>query len=649
MLRREKPAEGIDAIVCAIAGSFARRGGIVREFHKRALKIKKLQSSAREKGELWLKNQLEELRQQIRLSKNRNEKLEDDCLACLGECARRSLGLDPYPCQIVGALALMNGGLGEMATGEGKTLTLALACVMEAWKNHPVHVVTANDYLARRDAEKLSDFYRLCGLRSAAVQDAMRSEERQRAYAASVTYTTSRELVADFLRDRLRLRRFHDEHRRHLARLTGSLPANSADTVLRGVHSVMIDEADHVLVDEALTPLILSQPRPDPLLSELSEEAWKIASQMEEKKHYKKQLAVKSITLTAEGESFVHAGERCHSIFKSDKWSRSLVRDALRVREFFNRGQEYIVRDGIIAIVDPSTGRTLHQRSWGQGIHQLVECKEGLEPTPQTTTLSSISFQRFFRMVPKLAGITGTAWENREEFWRIYSLPVLRIPRNKPLKLNRYRDRFFQTRRQKWEAVVREVVKMRESGRPVLIGTISVTDSEELSEMLRREGVEHELLNAVHHEKEAGIIASAGEIGRVTIATNMAGRGTDILTPDKTLERGGLHVIAASRNSSGRIDRQLYGRTARQGNPGSVSAFSSLDEDVYSTALPSPILRIFKTLGGKYFPGRQVLLTLLTRFCQWNLSKSGLNRRASILRQDQWTRESLPDTNISGT
>ncbi len=558
-------------------------------------------------------------------------------LAALREAARRTLHLHPFPVQLVGALALHHGYLAEMATGEGKTLTAGLAAVLAGWSRHPVHVVTANDYLVQRDAAWLEPLYTFAGVRVGHVTGGMPPPDRRRGYAADVTYVTAREALADFLRDRLLLDSLADPTRRRIRALVQPATAQRrlSGLVLRGLHTAIIDEADSLLIDEAVTPLIISRQVPNPRLRDATLQARDLARLLAAEEHYRINQRYREIELTRAGEEAIATACRgLPAVWQGRDRRHELVRQALSARELFLPGRQYIIDQGRIVIVDEGTGRPQPMRTWQQGLHQAIEAKEEVPLTDPSETAARMSFQRFFRLYRRLSGMTGTAVEAAREFWRIYNLPVLTIPPNRPCIRRREPDRFFPTSTAKWEAVVESIRAVHATGRPVLVGTRTVTASERLARFLEAHGLEFRLLNAVHHADEATVIAMAGEPRRITIATNMAGRGTDIRLGQGVAAMGGLHVIATERHESGRVDRQLMGRAARQGDPGSAQLFASAEDDLVRRYLPR---RLQPWVGAGPAP---LAATLVAR-AQARAQAIAFRQRQQVLRNDTWLEESL--------
>jgi preprotein translocase subunit SecA len=565
-----------------------------------------------------------------------------DALATMVEVAERTLGLRPYPVQVMGALALYRGFLAEMATGEGKSLTACLPAALAAWTGRPCHFVTVNDYLAERDAVEMRPFYAFCGVSVGSVTGQMDPRERRLNYEKGVVYTTLKELVADFLRDRLILGALHQPSRRLLRQLLQPRLREIEGVVLRGLDTAIVDEADSVLIDEAVTPLIISRARENKPLIEACRAAYKIAESLRSGVDFQKNLRYREINLTKEGLLKVEQNARLlPGIWRGTSRRSELVQQALTAREFYKLGKQYVVQDGKVAIVDEFTGRLMPNRTWRDGLHQAVEAKEGLEVNNPSETLARLSFQRFFRLFRRLSGMTGTAKEAAGELWHIYKLPFLTIPTNRPCIRKMLPDSVCATGEEKWPAIAGEVEKWHKTGRPVLVGTRSVRASEKLAEMLTARGLAFNLLNAVRHQEEARIVAAAGERDRITIATNMAGRGTDIKLGRGVAETGGLHVIASERHESGRIDRQLFGRCARQGDPGSAQAFICVEDELIQRFVPAPMRKRLASALKSRTPGTGRLAKAALSHAQRAAQRLAFRQRKNVLKMDTWLEEAL--------
>jgi preprotein translocase subunit SecA len=582
------------------------------------------------------------MRIRFRRRENGFDALLPDALSNLIEVADRTLGLRPFPVQVMGAMALYRGTLAEMATGEGKSLTACLPAVLAGWTGRPCHFVTVNDYLANRDAVEMRPFYAFCGVSVGCVQAGMAPEERRQNYEKDAVYTTLKELVADFLRDRLIIGGLHNASRRLLREMLQPGRRGPEGVVLRGLDTAIVDEADSVLIDEAVTPLIISRAQENKPLVEACQTAHDIASMLRLDEHYKKDIKFREVHLTKDGLTMVEEQARMlPGIWRGTARRIELVQQALTAREFYKRDKQYVIQDEKVAIVDEFTGRLMPNRTWRHGLHQAVEAKEGLEVNDPSETLARLSFQRFFRFFRRLSGMTGTAREAVAELWTIYKLPVLAIPTNRPCIRKILPDRVFATGEEKWDAVVQEIERCHSTGRPVLVGTRSVRASEKLAELLAGRNHPYNLLNAVRHKEEAQIVAAAGEENRITIATNMAGRGTDIKLGRGVADMGGLHVIATERHESGRIDRQLFGRCARQGDPGSAQAFMSLEDELFQRFVPAPMRnRLASALKRKTLGAGRLSQAGLSH-AQRAAQRLAYRQRRNVLRMDTWLEEAL--------
>ena len=490
---------------------------------------------------------------------------------------------------------MMGGALAEMETGEGKTLTALLPAITAVLMGRPVHIITVNDYLARRDAEQLAPVYHALGITVGLVEHGQLPQERQRAYASDVTYCTNKELVFDYLRDRLAL-----GSRRARARLlvdgisTRQLTDRHPPLLLRGLHFAIVDEADSVLIDEARVPLILAGTQDGTEnAAGLYETALDIARRLARGDEFNVRANEKSIMLTDRGKgriALLTAG--LPGLWAIRRAREELVQHALAALHLYGRDVQYIVANGKVQIVDEYTGRVMPDRSWESGIHQLIEAKEHCAITERRKTLAQMTYQRFFRRYMHLCGMTGTAIEPAGELYGTYGLRVMRIPTNKHLRRKNSGTRVFQTAELKWNAVVKSVSETVRAGRAVLVGTRSVEASEHIAELLHRSRLEPVVLNARQDRSEAQVVALAGQPGHITVATNMAGRGTDIQLHPAVRDAGGLHVILTEYHESRRIDRQLFGRAGRQGDPGSYESIVALDDEIFRRFVRGGLLRL---------------------------------------------------------
>lgn len=516
------------------------------------------------------------------------EKLLPEAYGLVRVAATRTLGMRHYDVQILGGVALFRSAIAEMDTGEGKTLTATLPIYVHALTGKGAHLATVNDYLAERDAEIMAPIYRMLGLTLGVIQTQDTPDERREAYNCDITYGTAKEFGFDFLRDRLLLRRMGHETVGFLGQgssqrwdTTGEQP------VQRGFHYCLVDEADSILIDEARTPLIIGSLPGDALDRLIASFKWSAANctQFEENIDYDYDNETKRLDLTPEGRRLLRSIPReeiLRGVGLVDLYQ--YIERAIKVYRDYQLDREYVVEDGEIVIVDEFTGRKAEGRKWRDGIHQAIEAKEGVEVTVPTGQAARITIQDLFLRYRHLSGMTGTALSSAREFRKIYRTPGQRVPTNRPVKRARLADRVFGEGDAKWQAIVDEVKEMHALGRPVLIGTRSIEKSQTLSKLLHEANIHHDVLNAHEIAREAEIVAQAGESGRVTVATNMAGRGTDIKLPDDVVELGGLHVICCELHDSARIDRQLYGRCGRQGDPGTYRQFMAMDDDILETA-----------------------------------------------------------------
>jgi len=517
-----------------------------------------------------------ELAEQTNIFKSRyqaGETLDDllpEAFAVVREAARRTLGMRHFDVQILGGIVLHQGNIAEMKTGEGKTLVAPLALYLNALSGKGAHVVTVNDYLASRDAEWMGKIYRFLGMSVGNVVHGMDDQERKQAYGCDITYGTNNEFGFDYLRDNMK---FEKE-----------------SLVQRELNFAIVDEVDSILIDEARTPLIISGPAEKS--TELYYQANTIVPHLNVEEHYTVDEKAKSVALTEAGVAKAETLLKVENLY--DPKNIELlhhVNQALKAHALFTRDVDYIVKDGQVIIVDEFTGRLMPGRRYSDGLHQALEAKENVRIENENQTLATITFQNFFRMYNKLAGMTGTADTEAAEFKKIYDLDVVIVPTNEPMIREDHPDMIYMTKQEKYEAAIEEIIELHRIGRPVLVGTVSIDVSEYLSSLLKKRGIQHNVLNAKNHEAEAEIIANAGQKGAVTIATNMAGRGTDIVLGEGVAELGGLHILGTERHESRRIDNQLRGRSGRQGDPGSSRFYLSLEDD---------LLRIF---GGERISG----------------------------------------------
>lgn len=521
-------------------------------------KINPQESALKKLSDSSLANKTNEFK--ARLAKG--ETLDDilpDAFAVIREASRRVLGMRQFDVQLIGGIILHRGNIAEMGTGEGKTLVATAPVYLNALEGKGAHVITVNDYLAKRDSEWMGQVYKFLGLSVGLIVHDLNFEQRKIAYNSDITYGTNNEFGFDYLRD--------------------NMVSSLDQMVQRPLHYCLIDEVDSILIDEARTPLIISGP------GQKSTDNYyvmsKLVPQLKLGEDYTIDEKQKTVAPTEAGVSKMEKMLKVDNLYDTDNLELNhLFVQALRAQAMMERDRDYVVKDGEVVIVDEFTGRLMYGRRYSDGLHQAIEAKEGLQVQRESQTLATITFQNYFRMYDKLAGMTGTAKTEEQEFIKIYGLEVFQVPTNRPVQRKDLPDVIFKTKRGKYRAVVREIERRHATGQPMLIGTTSIEQSEQLSHMLKEAGIVHNVLNAKYHELEAQIVAQAGQKGQVTIATNMAGRGTDIVLGEGVSELGGLAIIGTERHESRRIDNQLRGRAGRQGDSGSSQFFLSLEDDL---------------------------------------------------------------------
>lgn len=517
--------------------------------------------------------------------------------ALVREVSGRVLGMRHFDSQLIGGWVMQKGMLAEMETGEGKTLTATLPACTAALAGVPVHIITVNEYLAGRDAELMRPVYEALGLSVGCVRADMTPEERKTAYGCDVTYCTNKQAAFDYLRDRIVLSRGSGRLQLELERLDDNI-GRLDRLMLRGLCFAIVDEADSVLIDEARTPLILSRPGDTEEFKRVFHEAFEIAARLTDERDFVLDYKARRVTLTESGrERLAQVAQPRQGIWSGERRREEMICQALRARHLFVRDRDYLVRDGKVQIIDETTGRLMPDRAWERGLHQMIQAKEGCAISTRNETVARLSYQRFFRRYLKLAGMSGTLREVARDLWSVYDLNVVSIPPHRPSRRQTLPTRVYASKAREWEKVVEVARTCKATGQPLLIGTPSVANSEHLSELLTRTGLPHRVLNARQDKDEAEIVAAAGQRGRITVATNMAGRGTDIALGPGVAELGGLHVILTECHESRRIDRQLAGRCARQGDPGSVQALLSLEDEIVALFLPPALLWFYRFLG----------------------------------------------------
>ena len=597
-------------------------------------KILSLQSTMAAMSEEELKGQTEKFKNRLAQGETLDDLLPE-AFATVREAAKRELGMEHFPVQLIGGIVLHQGRIAEMRTGEGKTLVSTCPAYLNALAGNGVHVVTVNDYLAKRDSEWMGRVHRYLGLTVGTVLNEMSTEERQAAYACDITYVTNNELGFDYLRDNMAIYK--------------------SQQVLRGLNYCIIDEVDSVLIDEARTPLIISgQSGKSTKLYELCDILAQQLERGEESAEFSKINAIlgeeieetgdfivnekeKTVNLTQQGVEKVEKYFHINNLADAENLEiQHNIILALRAHNLMFRDKDYVVKDDEVLIVDEFTGRIMNGRRYSDGLHQAIEAKEHVQVKRESRTLATITFQNFFNKFKKKAGMTGTAQTEEKEFRNIYSMDVIQIPTNRPVQRIDLDDAVYKSKKEKFQAVVDEIQAIHETGAPVLVGTIAIETSELLSSMLRKRGIKHNVLNAKFHEQEAAIVAEAGVHGAVTIATNMAGRGTDIKLDDEAKAAGGLHIVGTERHESRRIDNQLRGRAGRQGDPGQSQFFISLEDDLMRLFGSERLMGMFEALGVP--DGEQIHHKMLSNAIAKAQEKIELNNygiRENLLKYDE--------------
>ncbi|MBN1342616.1 MAG: preprotein translocase subunit SecA [Phycisphaerae bacterium] len=599
-----------------------------------------IESGVCELSDARLRERADELRGQIREGRPLADALCDG-FALIRESARRNVGLRHFDVQMMGGLVMSRGGIAEMATGEGKTLVATLWASLAGLTGRGVHVVTVNDYLAKRDREWMGKVYEGLGLTVGVVVEGMEPPERKEAYARDVTYGTNKEFGFDYLRDQLgRMSRRSRLGKSVRDSLLGVTEPVGREAVQRGHAFAIVDEVDSVLIDEARVPLIIASAPGECEEADVYRCADDVAAQLEAGRDFKPDEKRRGVELTDRGRQRIYdlLPPKVKSWASERPWSQC-VEQAVKAQRYWKRDRDYIIVDGKLVIVDEFTGRQQPDRTWSDGLHQAIEARERLEIRAEHQTLAQITFQRYFRLYDHLCGMTGTAATSAREFWTIYGLPVVQVPTNRPLRRTRMPDRVYASVEAKFDAIEAAIVEHHRQGRPVLVGTRNVAANEIVSERLRRSGLEHAVLNAKEHEKEAQIVAQAGQAGRITIATNMAGRGTDIVLGSGVADVGGLHVIGTERHDARRIDLQLVGRSGRQGDPGSGQFFLSLEDELIQLHGPrwarrAAARRAADPLSGQRWIG-------MFDSTQQRLERLHLQIRRDLMVHDDWMEKAL--------
>jgi preprotein translocase subunit SecA len=598
----------------------------LKKYFAKVKKINELEPKYEKLSDEELKEEFNKVKtnilKEIKEGANEQETLNKylfDVFAMVREASKRVLGMRHYDVQLVGGMVLHDGKIAEMKTGEGKTLVATLPVVLNAILGKGVHVVTVNDYLAKRDATQMGELYKFFGFTTGVVVSGMDESEKKKAYEADITYGTNSEFGFDYLRD--------------------NMVFDINDKVQRGHYFAIIDEVDSILIDEARTPLIISGPANKRVEDYIK--ADKVAKALEVGKHFTIDEKDRVVLLTEEGIKKAEELFGVENLYTPENAILAHHLDqALKANYLFKEGKDYIVRKGEVLIIDEFTGRISEGRRFSEGLHQALEAKEGVEIQEESQTFAETTYQNYFRLYEKLAGMTGTAQTEATEFLEIYGLEVISIPTNKPIARKDLNDLVYKTEEEKFEAVVKKVKELHQKGQPVLIGTTSVSKSEYLSKLLKKANIPHNVLNAKHHEKEAEIIARAGQKGAVTVATNMAGRGVDIKIDDEVRELGGLYIIGTERHESRRIDNQLRGRSGRQGDPGVSQFYLSLEDDLLRIFGSDRIKNIMDRLGierGEHIDSK--IVTRAIENAQKKVETMHFEARKHILKYDDVANE----------
>jgi len=639
--RRDTETHSVDRVFQKVQGMLTRLWcGRSNHLHRIAASVGQQGSLLANLDDRQLDNLTIELRGRLR-AQGLRDSLCIRAFALIREMARRTIGKRHYDAQVMGGWVMLQGRLAEMETGEGKTLAATLAAATAAMAGIPVHVLTVNEYLVQRDAETMGPLYRALGLTVGHVTQEKTAEQIRAAYACDITYCTNKQVAFDYLRDRLLL----GGTRSHLRlRLESAWDDRhrQGQLLLRGLCFAVVDEADSVLIDEANTPLILTRDTDGTSEQINYKEILSLARLLSDGRDFYIDPARQDVRLGLSGQEKLARWQISGGgIWQTSRSREELATKALHALHLLHKDRDYLVRDGRILIIDANTGRVMPDRSWERGLHQFVEAKEGCALTHTRDQLGRLTYQSFFRRYLRLGGMSGTLREIRSELWSVYGLMVQSIPLHRPSRRRQLPARAYSRAEKKWSAIVAAIDALRQQGRPVLIGTGSVADSEYLGRRLSEAGIAHRVLNARQDKHEAEIIARAGQRGQVTVATNMAGRGTDIPLGAGVAELGGLHVIAAGLNPAARIDRQLCGRCGRQGDPGSHQAISSLEDELLWQHTHGWVIRFLRAYTDRRGPLRHSLMLGLQRLAQRRAECLQHRTRRRLMRLDRQTERLL--------
>lgn len=629
--KEKKSHHGLDGLVHLAVGKVYKQTVVLKQLYKVAKVIyddakNYIKTSDDELDGLILKYQ-----KMIRLNRYCDEDVYK-AIACICEVCFREFGFKPYYVQIMGVLGQYYNFAIQMQPGEGKTITAAISGVIFGWSGKPCHVITSNDYLGSRDAQIMSKLYHRCNLSVGTIVGGMKEDERIENYKKDIVYSTSKELLADFLRDQLVDKSIDSFDNVLFDKLINKTNTNKKQRVMRGLHTAIVDEADSVLADEAITPLVISVQSDSEILKEAVLSVSSMAGLFKKDIHYKVIEQYREIKLTHKCEELLDKLEdRFPKVWQTFERKVFLVTQVLLAKELYHKGKQYIIdEEEKVVLVDEKTGRLMPGKSWGAGLQQAVEAKENLELSSPTQTNIKMSFQRFFRLYKNLSGMSGTLQNIEDELWNIYELPVIHIPKRIANIYTQEPIRIYKTLKEKQEAIIKSIIKINKTGCPILVGTTSINESEELSKLLNEKGLQNQVLNAKHHKMEDEIVSDAGYLNSITIATNIAGRGTDIKIKKDIEGLGGLHVIATQLSESKRVDLQLFGRTSRQSQPGKVKVFLSLEDELLQNSYSS----FFIELLSKNFNFTKRISVLLYKYAQSNAEKKASKIRLNILKND---------------
>jgi len=604
--------------------------------------VNKYELTLQQYSENELTENIHQLRNQLH-RKGLQKELIIEAFAVIREAAGRTLEKRHFDVQLYGGWLMINGMLAEMDTGEGKTLTTTLPACTAALAGIPVHVITANDYLASRDAETMLPLYERLGLSGGSIIDGMETSSRQQNYLRDIVHTTNQQIAFDYLRDRIEIGDDTGDLRFQFRQIQRNNRSNSSNPLLlRGLCFALVDEADSVLIDEAITPLIITKTLPSENDAETYSDALYLASTLFIDTDYKLNKRTRNIELTINGEdNLENLILNLPRSWRNKRRREMLVIQALSASHFYLKDKQYVVNEGKILIIDEPTGRIMADRAWEQGLHQMIETKEGCLISEQREPQARISYQRFYSRYLRLGGASGTIGEVSAELKSVYGLDVFKVATNRPCKRKVLSENIYRTKKIKQQTLIKRIQQLYQLKQPVLIGTSSVQESEQVSNWLEQESISHRVLNAKQDFDEAEIIAQAGQQQAITVATNMAGRGTDIKLGQGVAELGGLHVIALSRNSSHRVDRQLYGRCARQGDPGTAEAILSLQDTALEQFYSSTMLKLLALLCPGKKPIPALLANRILNLPQIKNEKEQSKMRRILMKQDKQLRRTL--------